>query len=222
MKIILLGKRNCPYTDLAEKYIRRHNPDTVSFLSEWGDTIPERKIDPHIRGAVLISFLSRWIIPDYILNDAKYAINFHPASPEYPGIGCNNFALYDNAKEYGCTCHHMEPKVDTGMIIDVRKFPVFQTDNVESLLNRTYDIMLGQFYDVIGHLLKTGTLPIMRKPPKWARSAYTRKEFEKLFVVTADMKSDEIDIRVRALSYKNWRPYVIIDGRRFVYESKVD
>ena len=30
----------------------------------------------------------------------KSAVNFHPASPDYPGIGCNNFALYDNAYLY--------------------------------------------------------------------------------------------------------------------------
>ena len=58
------------------------------------------------------------------------AINFHPASPEYPGTGCNNFALYENAGEYGVTCHYMAPKADTGKIIKVKRFPVFANDDV--------------------------------------------------------------------------------------------
>ena len=57
--------------------------------------IPFPKEAKKWQGDYIISYLSRWIVPSYLLNNAKIAsFNFHPASPEYPGIGCNNFALY--------------------------------------------------------------------------------------------------------------------------------
>ena len=67
-----------------------------------------------------------WVVPEWLLRKAKIAaINFHPASPDYPGIGCRNFALYENAKEYGVTCHHMSATIDTGSIIEIKRFPIF-------------------------------------------------------------------------------------------------
>ncbi len=50
----------------------------------------------------IISFLSTWIIHQSILNCAqKVAKNFHLGSPDYPGIGCYNFALYEICMRYG-------------------------------------------------------------------------------------------------------------------------
>lgn len=108
-------------------------------------------------GEYIISYLSRWVAPEYLLKKAKVAaINFHPASPDYPGIGCNNFALYEEAKEYGVTCHHMEPRVDVGKIITVERFPVFPTDTVATLLLRTYDYQLVLFYKIMNIILGGG------------------------------------------------------------------
>ena len=48
------------------------------------------------KGDYIVSFLSPWVISNSLLNRAKKAsINFHPAPPEYPGIGCTNFAIYE-------------------------------------------------------------------------------------------------------------------------------
>jgi methionyl-tRNA formyltransferase len=75
------------------------------------------------------------------LDRAKHAaFNFHPGSPDYPGIGCLNFELYEEAREYGVTCHHMVPKVDTGGIIAVKHFAIFDSDCVASLLARLMTI----------------------------------------------------------------------------------
>ena len=38
--------------------------------------------------------------------------------PKYPGSGCINWALYDNAEDFGVTAHLMT-KVDDGPIIKV-------------------------------------------------------------------------------------------------------
>lgn len=50
-------------------------------------------------------------------------------------------------------------------------------------------------------------------------STFSRKQFDELFKVT-DMSADEVRRRVRAISYKQWQPYVEIHGYRFEYVGR--
>ena len=202
--------------DEAVRKAIRHceaNFESVSIQrGNWGDPLP---VDIQgYRGDILISYMSRWVIPDYVLNNVKVAaINFHPASPEYPGIGCNNFALYESATEFGATCHHMAPVVDTGNIIRVDRFPVHPSDDVESLMVRCYDYMLVQLYDVVDMLIAGKELPSSGE--KWTRPPFTRKQLNELSKITPDMDPDEMERRIRATSYRDWKPEVVIGERRF-------
>ncbi len=138
LSLLFLGKADDADCARALEFCQKNFAHVAFCLGKWGDPLPDE-----IRrweGDTIISYLSRWVVPEELLNRAKKAaINFHPASPEYPGIGCNNFALYENAKEYGVTCHHMASKVDTGKIIAVKRFPVYPEDDVAALLKRTYE-----------------------------------------------------------------------------------
>lgn len=171
------------------------------------------------QGDYILSYLCRWVVPLSVIQSAdKGAINFHPASPDYPGIGCNNYALYENASEYGATCHHMASKVDTGEIIAVKRFAVFPTDDVSSLLHRTYEFQLVLFYEIVGKILNDEPLP--RPQEDWTRLPRSREEFNQLGIITPDMSDDEVARRVRAVSYGVFQPAVEISGYRF--ELKVD
>jgi len=214
VSILFLGKADDPYCARALAYLREHSDNVASCLGKWGDPLPEE-----IRrweGDYVISYLSRWVVPADLLSRArKAAINFHPASPEYPGIGCNNFALYENANEYGVTCHHMALKVDTGSIIAVSRFPVYETDNVASLLERTYQHQIALFMEIATLILNGEELPTSDE--QWTRPPFTRKQFNELFKITPEMDKEEIARRVRAISYGPWQPYVEIGGFRFEY-----
>ncbi|HPJ26379.1 MAG TPA: formyltransferase family protein, partial [Synergistaceae bacterium] len=119
LAVLFLGKEEDAYCEKALRFCRSNFSDVTAYLGKWGDPLPRDIVA--WKGEYIISYLSRWVIPDSLLKTAeKGAINFHPASPEYPGIGCNNFALYENAEQYGVTCHHMAPAVDTGAIIAVK------------------------------------------------------------------------------------------------------
>jgi methionyl-tRNA formyltransferase len=170
-------------------------------------------------GEYIISYLSRWVVPEYLLKKAKVAsINFHPGSPDYPGIGCNNFALYEEAKEYGVTCHHMASRVDTGAIIAVKRFPVFPTDNVATLLLRTYDYQLVLFYEIVSLILEGKELPVSEE--RWTRKPFSRKEFDELGRITPDMTKEEIGKRIRATTFGVWKPNIELQG--FVFELKTE
>lgn len=215
--LLFLGKDNDPDCARALEYCRVHFSHVTFCLGKWGDPLSEdiRKWE----GDYIISYLSRWVVPQELLDQARIAaINFHPASPEYPGIGCNNFALYEDAKEYGVTCHHMAGRVDTGRIIKVRRFPVYPSDGVEEILKRTYENQIALFFEIAQLMAEGGELPASVET--WTRPPFSRKQFDELFRITADMSQQEIARRVRAVSYKNWQPYIELGGFKFEYKPE--
>lgn len=213
--LLFLGKADDPDCVRALNFCQENLEEVAYCLGKWGDPLPE-----NIRrweGDYIISYLSRWVVPEDLLKRAnKAAINFHPASPDYPGIGCTNFALYEDAKEYGVTCHHMASKVDTGNIIAVKRFSVYPEDDVDSLLKRTYENQMALFFEVAKLIVEGKDLPISTE--KWTRSPFTRKQFNELFVVRPDMSKDEIARHIRAISYKHFQPFIEIQGYRFEYK----
>jgi methionyl-tRNA formyltransferase len=211
-KILFLGKANDPYCARALAFCRQNFVEVTDALGNWRDPLPD-----HVgfwEGDYIISYLSRWVVPDFVLARARVAaINLHPASPEYPGIGCNNFALYENASEYGVTCHHMAKTVDTGSIIAVKRFPVFAADDVASLLTRTYEFQLVLFYEIASLLIQGRPLP--ESTERWSRKPFTRKQFDDLCRITPDMTQEEVAARVRATTYDAWKPRVELHGYTF-------
>jgi methionyl-tRNA formyltransferase len=189
--------------------------DDVEWIS--GDSqkpLPYEIQDYHQR-AVLISFLSPWIIPANILARHVLAINFHPGSTEYPGIGCYNFAIYEGATTYGATCHHMAPQVDTGPIIMERRFHCTANETVESLKLRTMVLMLGMCHDIFYTLAIGDELPTSNI--SWARKPFTRRQLNELGSVRLDMPPEEIERRVRASTYPGFRGASIsVQGQTFV------
>ncbi len=213
--LLFLGKADDPDCARALQFCQSAFASVTHCLGKWGDPLPS-DIQAW-EGDYIISYLSRWVVPEALLSRARIAaINFHPASPEYPGIGCNNFALYEGAREYGVTCHHMAPKVDTGRIIAIRRFAVFPEDNVETLLKRTYENQIALFFEIAQLMAAGQALPVSEE--KWTRPPFTRRQFNELFRVSPDMSRDEISRRVRAVSYGPYQPYVELEGFRFEYK----
>lgn len=215
--LLFLGKADNPDCARALEFCQENFASVTHCLGKWGDPLPDE-----IRrweGDYIVSYLSRWVIPEDLLGRArKAAVNFHPASPEYPGIGCNNFALYENATEYGATCHHMATRVDTGRIVAVKRFPVHPDDDVAALLKRTYEHMLALFFEIAGLMARGEDLPVSSET--WTRPPFTRRQFNELFRITPDMNQDEIARRVRAVTYQSWRPFVELEGFRFEYKPE--
>lgn len=215
--ILFLGKKNEEHVDKALNLCRSNFKDVMVYLAEWGDSLPEDI--GWWDGDYIISYLSRWILPESLLKKAKTAaINFHPAPPEYPGYGPNNFALYEGVQEYGVTCHHMTPEVDAGPIIAVKRFSLFPTDTIATLLARTYDYQLVLFYDIMNLILQEKELP--RADENWTRKPFTRKQLDELSQITPDMTREEIEKRIKATSFEGWKPTIELQG--FLFEYKKD
>jgi methionyl-tRNA formyltransferase len=216
-KILFLGKADDPHCIKALDHLLSITPHVTSCFGKWGDALPTQAIT--WSGHYIISYLSRWIVSMELLGKAQIAaINFHPAPPNYPGIGCFNFALYDEVEEYGITCHHMTPKVDAGKIIAVERFAVLPTDNVNSLIERSYDAQFTLLKTVSKWIQSASSFPHTNE--KWTSPPRTRDELNALSRITTSMNEIEISRRIRATSFKDFQPYIELANYKFEYKPQ--
>jgi methionyl-tRNA formyltransferase len=217
MKVLFLGKqRDDFYCTRAMDFLRQQLPETQFVLAVPGQKFPAENLKDW-EGDYIISYLCPWVLPGWLLSKARVAaINFHPAPPQYPGTGCTNFALYNEEAEYGVMCHHMSPNVDSGKVIAVRRFAVFQEDSVYSLTQRCYAYMLTLFFDILSRILLGKPLP--ESDETWTRKPYRKTDLDALKIISPDMPVDEIRRRVRAVTYPGYAGATMeIDGMRFEY-----
>ena len=218
MKVALFAKKDKPTIDQVITHLKKEFSEVAVFVGVLGDAFPVHFKD--YESDLLISYISPWIIPSEILaKTKKWNLNFHPGPPEYPGIGCFNFAIYDSAKEYGVTSHLMERKVDTGKIISVKRFPLLESYSVFDLSLKTYDVLFEIFLEVMDSVKRNQELPVCKE--SWKRNPYTRRDLEDLCSIEVYMKEKEIKRRIKATSYPNMPgAYIELFGYRFEYNSK--
>jgi methionyl-tRNA formyltransferase len=198
LQILFVGKAEDFYSRQAADFVLVHYPKANIIFSERQQPFPEEL--HNWKGDLIISYLSQWIIPSTVLKKASIAaLNFHPGPPEYPGIGCTNFAIYDNVDEFGVTCHHMAARVDTGQIIAVKRFPVYETDTVYSITQQCYSHILNMFYDIFSLVMNGENVPVSEEI--WKRKPYLRKELDDLCRLTPEMNIAEIERRIKATHY---------------------
>ena len=198
LTILFIGKTGDFFSRQAADFILVHYPLAKIIYSTRQQPFPQELLN--WKGDLIISYLSQWIIPKTLLQNATLAaLNFHPGPPEYPGIGCTNFAIYNKEDEFGVTCHHMNPKVDTGEIVAVKRFPVYETDTVYSITQRCYNHILNLFYDILSGLMSGEKIPASDE--MWKRKPYLRKQLDELCRLTPDMNVKEIERRIKATDY---------------------
>ncbi|MEI9912673.1 MAG: formyltransferase family protein [Bacteroidota bacterium] len=211
-RVLFLGKKDNLFAERAADFISRHFRHPVIFFGTRHDKLPAEVLN--WEGDLLISFISSWIIPETLLHHASYAaINFHPGSPEYPGTGCTNFAIYNGETEYGVTCHYMKATVDTGNIIAVKRFSLQQEDTVYSVTQHCYGLIEELFYEIMDGILQGRSLP--SSPEQWKRKPYTRKQLDELCCIKPGMTEDEIERRIKATTYKGPWAYTKIGSKIF-------
>ena len=177
MKVCFLTKIEKPGVKEAIDFTKQNVDQLDVFSGSRKEEFP-RKLYKHDYD-ILFSYISPWIVPEETLNQTKkWNINFHPGPPEYPGIGCYNFAIYNKENSFGCTAHLMDTKVDSGKIIGVENFKLLNSDNVESLANRTYKNILKLYKKTLLYIIKYGK--IKKTSYKWIKKPYTRVELELL------------------------------------------
>ena len=206
-RVLWLGKKGDALCERAVEYATRYMPGAEVHLGRRGEPLPP------LAGSepwdLIISYLSPWIVPAEWLRRARVAINFHPGPPEYPGVGCTNFAMYEGADRYGVTCHHMASAVDTGAIIRVDRFPLYREDTVWSLTHRAYAHLAVLFYEMFDLLVAGRPLPVSEE--RWTRRPFRREELNALCRATREMSKEEIQRRIRATTFPGYPAVSFVD-----------
>ena len=127
-KCVLLLDKNDFLANAAEDYARSLYNVVYVARSERSDKyLPNELLEIVSNGDVsyLFNFLSPLKIPIDVLDKISiYSINFHPASPKYPGVGCASFPIFNKDKDYGVSAHIIEGEYDSGPIVDTLYFPI--------------------------------------------------------------------------------------------------
>lgn len=219
----MFSKKRNAFCDYAEAVLKSNfaDGDFLSIRGDAGDCLNEEL--QRLRPEYILSFVSPWIIPKSLLDSAQQAaINFHPGPPAYPGTGCYNFALYEGAKEYGVTVHHMKEKVDSGDIIMTSYFDVSPFESVETLKLKSMNHLLCCLEKIAGLISEGRLLPASGET--WKRKPFTRKEMLELFRVDPSRHDpEEIERRIRAANYPGSPGAFIAAGGRefyFPYETR--
>ena len=176
----------------------------------------------NIKFDFIFAFRSHHILKKKLIKKAKYAaINFHPGPPEYRGIGCVNYALYEKSRNYGATAYLIDEKIDHGRIIDVKIFKIRKADSVESLLNRTYKIQVKQAIQIISSLSRDpGNLKKMLKKNKekrWSKKIKKRIFLNKFYKINKNISRVDLKRKIRATATKKFKPYLTLHGMKFAY-----
>lgn len=217
MKKIILFCKKTNFCRYAVNILRTYFDNDQIMIIEENRDIDLNEMLGTVESEYIVSFLSPWILPQSIINKAKVAaINFHPGSPNYPGTGCYNFALYEQSDKYGVTCHYMKEKVDSGKIIMTSYFDIGQNETVDTLKLKSMIHLLYIFEKIIKGIFIGEKLP--KTNEKWLRKPFTRKELNELcFIDYNNMSDKEIELRIKATNFPlepKYGPYTIVDNEK--------
>ena len=217
-KILFFGKKNCKYTQKILNYTKK-KPITLTFFNGQDKRhIPKRVLNWN--GDYIFSFRSKIILNKKFLKKPKFmAINFHPGPPEFRGIGCANFALLKNSKYYGSTAHVMEAKVDSGPILDVKRFKILNM-NLIKILEKSHYYNYLQFMKIFKKILKSDdkiNLLIKKSNKfKWSKKLYKKNDLEKLYNINKHFKNIKMINRVILSTYsRDYKPFIKINDKKF-------
>ena len=134
-------------------------------------------------------------------------------------IGCFNFALYNNEKNYGVTAHLMSERVDTGKIIKERKFKIKKNSDVKMILEKSYIEMFKLYKEILNMIEKN---QVKFSSTKWKRKPYKRSELNNLSKINYNDTKSTVLKKIRCTYYEGKpKPYTLIKGFKFNFEKKI-
>jgi Formyl transferase len=177
-------------------HLKARNPN---LIIKAVSTIQElRALDSAVlRGSRLISFVTAVIVPGEILDTVGHgAFNFHPGPPEYPGWAPAHFALYAQAKEFGVTFHCMTERVDAGLVLDVRRFPISPNASVISVEELALAHLAVMFLGWAGALAGDAAPLPVRQSAQWTGRKNSRRAYSTLCDIPLDISKEDLERRV--------------------------
>jgi methionyl-tRNA formyltransferase len=134
---------------------RRAQTHGIDFLPIRNVNAPESlELLATYEADLLVSMSFDQIFRAGILNLCpRGAINCHAgALPFYRGRNILNWALINDAQEFGVTVHYMDEGIDTGDIVLQRTSPITDADDYATLLQRAVGLCAETLHEAVGLL----------------------------------------------------------------------
>jgi len=223
--ILFFGLENCINSKLLIEFLNHLGCNLTIILGRKRiEKLPTEAIAWN--GDFIFSYRCYWLIPLEIIKKAKYlAINFHPSTPEFPGSGSCNWAIYSSAKEFGMTVHIMNERFDNGKILKVYKFKIKNNIDIDELIKESYKFSFKCFKEYINELNKNSSsyISFLKKQDlgiKWSSKAKNLKELNEMRKINLDMSKIEIEKRIKAFHMHNYPIRLFINDTYYELVSK--
>ena len=214
MSVIFYGRLGCDYSSAMLKYLNHSFNNVISCLDGDEFNFTDTSELFYSDYDIILAFRSRFLVPKHAIDKSKISINFHPGPPEHPGSACVNWALYNSDEFYGATAHLIDEKIDSGKIINVVRFPIFENDTVTSLLDRTYRQSHIQFCKVVDEI-NSVMENRFTSDERWLMKARLMKSLDEINFIDNTMSNDEIIRRIRATNHPNHPTKFIVSDKVF-------
>lgn len=156
-----------------------------------------------------ISFMYLHKVPAKEVNTHPW-FNFHPAPlPEYKGRDLCYHAIMNGEKEFGATVHYMDENLDTGDIIDVRRFTLYDYYNSEDVSQMAMRVSEVLFMTYFPKILETRVFP---RIPNRGGTYYKKGKIIDEIPVEPNSPFGQF---VRAVTYKDFYPKIDIGGVKY-------
>ena len=118
-------------------YVVEHGqyPSRQSFEEEL-----IRILESHDVETVVLAGFMRVFSEVFVQRYANRILNIHPSLlPKYPGLETHHRVLAAKDSQHGCSVHFVTEELDEGPLVLQAKVPVFETDDVHSLIRRVLE-----------------------------------------------------------------------------------
>ncbi len=227
--ILFFYNKNCIFSKRLKNYLYKNSKNCFSIDNLDPDEKTKKILKLNLNFDYIFCFRNYFILKKNIIEKAKFAaINFHPGTPKYRGIGCINYALYNNEKNYGSTAHLINEKIDNGPIIDVKNFKITKKMNLDDCLKKTHEIMYKQAMQIFKKLNKLNgekelkTLIKKNKNIKWNKKIKNRKKLDLFYKINLNHSKSKIEKKIKATYIKNFYPYVEVENEYYYLLKKSD
>ena len=218
--VLFFGRKNCTYSLRIKKILKRKSKNFYYFeSSNVNEKIDISKIKKKTF-EYIFCYRSLFILKKKLLDKCNIvAINFHPGSPEFRGLGSVNYAIYNDSKFYGSTAHIINEKIDSGTILDVVKFRLEKKDTIENVLSKTHSTMYKQAIYVINLLLKDKKnlekLVKKSKNYKWSDKILNLEKLNNFYEIKKNISKKELIRKIKATKTVSYKPYIAIKDKKF-------
>jgi methionyl-tRNA formyltransferase len=222
-KILFICRKNDTLSFKIYKILKKKFSHITIFYSKTYNEKINSKIKSW-KGDYILSFRSLLILPNSVIKNAKIAaINFHPGPPEYRGVGCLNYSIFNDDSHYGVTAHLMNHKIDSGKILKVLRYRISKKKNLDKILEQTHQklfLLITLFINLIADNKFNINNLIKNNKEKWSKVIKLRSDLDNFYIINKKISKTILQKKLRATVTNKFKPYIMLHKQKFYYNDE--